>query len=106
MFGKLVRIAASPAALAACAIAMLAAPRTFVPDVTFTGSSLSDWHTVGQANWKAENGEIVGTPTSAEGGWLVLNEPFQDLGSSRTFAARGAAKRRSWCVPRRPVTAG
>jgi hypothetical protein len=29
--------------------AALAAPRTFVPDVTFTGSSLNGWHPLGQA---------------------------------------------------------
>ena len=31
-----------------------AAPRTFVPDVTFTGSSLSGWDQLGDASWKAE----------------------------------------------------
>ena len=53
---------------------------SFVPDVTFTGSSLALWHTVGNAEWRAENGEIVGKPTAASGGWLVLDKSYQDVG--------------------------
>jgi hypothetical protein len=49
----------SPAALAISSAVLfsltgLAAPRTFIPDVTFTGSSLAAWHSLGQAAWKAE----------------------------------------------------
>ena len=50
----------------------------FIPDWTFQGSSLSDWQTLGNATWKAEDGVIVGTPTQSGGGWLILNKPFQD----------------------------
>ncbi|HEV8493772.1 MAG TPA: hypothetical protein VGR76_15955, partial [Candidatus Angelobacter sp.] len=41
---------------------MFATGPSFEPDVTFKGSSLSGWHTVGQASWRAENGELVGAP--------------------------------------------
>jgi hypothetical protein len=63
----------------------LAAPRTFVPDVTFTGSSLAAWHPVGQAEWKAQNGEITGTPKNAAGGWLFLGQSYQDVGFVADF---------------------
>ena len=59
---------------------MIAVGPSFIPDVTFQGSSLTGWHTVGQAEWKAENGEIVGRPTAASGGWLVLDRSYQDVG--------------------------
>jgi hypothetical protein len=51
---------------------------TFNADKIFTGSSLSDWHTLGQADWKAQNGLITGTPKQPGGGWLVLNHSFED----------------------------
>jgi hypothetical protein len=54
-------------------------PPDFQPDATFTGSSLTGWTTVGAATWKAENGELVGQPTSAGGGWLLANKPLEDL---------------------------
>jgi len=42
-------------------------PSRFVPDVTFKGSSLSGWRVLGQAEWRATNGEIVGTPKPGAG---------------------------------------
>jgi hypothetical protein len=39
------------------------ANRNFVPDWTFKGSSLGAWRRLGAAEWRAENGEIVGTPS-------------------------------------------
>ena len=53
--------------------AIFAATRDFVPDYTFRGSSLTGWHTLGHANWRAENGEITATPQTPDGGWLVLS---------------------------------
>ena len=64
----------------------------FVPDWTFKGSALTDWQPIGQADWRAENGEIVGTPTNAEGGWLVLNQSFQDVQLAASFRCAGACK--------------
>ncbi len=57
----------------------LAAPRTFVPDVAFSGSSLNGWHALGQADWRAQDGEIVGTPRQPAGGWLILDQSYQDV---------------------------
>ena len=37
-----------------------AGPSDFIPDATFTGSSLAGWRVVGPAEWKADNGELVG----------------------------------------------
>lgn len=52
---------------------------TFVPDWTFKGSTLAGWTVLGQADWRAVDGELVGTPRSQEGGWLVLDRSFQDV---------------------------
>jgi hypothetical protein len=67
-----------------------AGPATFVPDWIFKGSALERTEQVGQATWRAENGEIVGTPTGADGGWLLINPGYQDVqvaGSYRCAAA-------------------
>src|SRR5580765_5289523 len=58
---------------------LIFANRNFVPDWTFKGSSLTGLRTLGHAEWKATNGEIVGTPTSADGGWLFLDKTLQDV---------------------------
>jgi len=65
---------------------------TFVPDWTFKGSSLSGWHVLGAADWKAVDGELVGTPRSADGGWLVLDKSFQDVQFGADFKCVGACK--------------
>ena len=68
------------AALAALSIVPLGGTRsTFVPDWTFKGSTLAGWHVLGAAEWKAVDGELVGTPKSTDGGWLVLDKSFQDV---------------------------
>jgi hypothetical protein len=61
------------------------ANKNFVPDWTFQGSSLGAARTLGNAAWRAENGEILGTPKSAEGGWLILDRPLQDVQFASTF---------------------
>lgn len=74
---------------AACAAAIAAAlafttgrtqgaSKNFVPDVTFKGSSLSGWRPLGEAKWRAENGEIIGTPNGGSG-WLILDRSYQDV---------------------------
>jgi hypothetical protein len=68
------------------------ANRNFVPDWTFQGSSLGSWRTVGGAEWRAENGEIVGVPKTAEGGWLILDRPFQDVQFASTFRCTGGCR--------------
>ena len=50
----------------------------FVPDWTFKGSALTGMQQIGQVTWRAENGEIIGTPQTPEGGWLLLDREYQD----------------------------
>jgi hypothetical protein len=52
---------------------------SFHPDVRFTGSSLAGWRTLGDAEWRADRGEIVGVPTRPGGGWLVIDRSYQDV---------------------------
>lgn len=51
---------------------------TFRADYIFKGSSLSQWKTLGQADWKAQDGEIIGTAKQPSGGWLILNKSFEN----------------------------
>jgi len=69
-----------------------AVPKDFVPDVTFTGSALSGWHTVGQAGWRADNGAIIGTPAQTNGGWLVLDKGYQDIEIYTSFIPTNGAR--------------
>ena len=66
--------------------------RNFVPDWTFTGSTLANWQIVGEADWRAENGEIIGTPKSPDGGWLLLDKSFQDVQFSASFRCTGGCQ--------------
>ena len=50
------------------------------------------WHVVGAADWKAIDGELVGTPKSADGGWLVLDKSFQDVEFGADFKCVGACR--------------
>jgi 3-keto-disaccharide hydrolase/FG-GAP-like repeat len=68
-----------------------AAGPTFVPDATVRGSSLSGWHKVGQADWRVENGEIIGTPKQG-GGWLMLDKSYQDIGFYGSFRCTGGCE--------------
>ena len=71
---------------------MFAAGPSFHPDVTFSGSSLSGWHPLGQASWQADNGVITGKPESPGGGWLVLDHSYQDVGLFATFKYSGGCE--------------
>jgi hypothetical protein len=81
------RASLAAAAIVATAFASIihAASTNFAPDVVFTGSSLNGWQPIGQATWRAENGEIIGTPTAAAGGWLLANKPYQDVAVFSAF---------------------
>ncbi len=68
---------------------MFAATSDFVPDLLFRGSSLSGWHTVGAADWRATNGAISGTPRGGSGGWLVLDKSYQDVEFYAEFRCTG-----------------
>jgi hypothetical protein len=65
---------------------------SFRPDVTFKGSALAGWHTLGAATWRAENGEIVATPKQPGGGWLVLDKSLQDVGFYASFLCAAGCK--------------
>jgi hypothetical protein len=72
-----------PVALLLIAALPRAASKNFAPDSVFTGSSLTGWRVVGQAEWKARDGEIVGTPKA--GGWLILDKSYQDVAFYASF---------------------
>jgi hypothetical protein len=57
----------------------------FVPDWTFRAANLNGTRTLGQATWRVENGEIVGTPTSPDGGWLLFDTGYQDVHVAASF---------------------
>jgi len=62
---------------------------SFVSDAKFEGSTLAGWHTLGRAEWHAENGELVGNATSGSG-WLVLDHSYQDTGFYAALRCEGA----------------
>src|SRR5690242_16922960 len=89
MFAKCTVFSAAVAMFAA--VPLFAAGPSFQPDVTFAGSSLSGWHTVGHATWHAENGELVATPQSGGGGgWLMSDRSYQDVGLYADFRCAAA----------------
>src|SRR5688500_4711148 len=61
------------------------ANRNFIPDWTFTGSSLADAEQLGDARWTAQNGELTGTPSSPDGGWLLFKNAVQDVQMATSF---------------------
>ena len=81
---------ASLAAVPVLLSAIFAATHDFTPDFTFRGSALTGWHTLGHANWRAENGEIIATPQTPDGGWLVLDKGYQDVKFYTEFRCTGA----------------
>ena len=75
-------LALSAAALTAqtAATQKLSPASDFMPDTTFAGSALTGFAPVGDADWKATAGEIVGTPRAGgTGGWLVLGKGYNDI---------------------------
>ena len=62
----------------------------FVPDWTFKGSALTGTQQIGQATWRAENGEIIGNATTPDGGWLLLDRKYQDVQFAVSFRCAGA----------------
>jgi len=71
--------------------AVFAASQNFRPDVVFKGSSLTGWHTLGQTDWRAENGEIIAAPKEI-GGWLMLDKGYQDIAFYGSFRCAGACR--------------
>jgi 3-keto-disaccharide hydrolase len=56
------------------------------------GTSLAGWHVLGDASWRAEKGEYVGTPKGEGGGWLILDTSLQDAGVFARFRCIGGCK--------------
>jgi 3-keto-disaccharide hydrolase/FG-GAP-like repeat len=74
-------VVAVAALLAMLILPVLGAGPTFRADYRFTGTNLTAFKSLGQAEWKVQNGEIVGTPKDSNGGWLLLDgKAFQDVG--------------------------
>ena len=61
---------------------------SFVPDAKFQGSTLAGWHVLGQAEWSATNGELIGKGIAGPG-WLVLDHSYQDTGFYAGFRCVG-----------------
>jgi hypothetical protein len=81
------------AVLAIFALTGSAQGPNFNPDSTFKGSSLSGWHVIGQADWSAQNGELVGkAKPGGNGGWLMLDQSYQDVGFYAGFRCSGGCK--------------
>ena len=79
--------------LAAAAAMHAAGPKNFKPDATFTGSALSGWRVVGDAEWTAQNGELVGkAKAGGAGGWLVLDKRFQDVRFFANYRCTGECR--------------
>src|SRR4029453_569321 len=76
----------------ALVLSMNAAGPTFRPDVVFKGSALTGWTPLGDAAWKAQDGEIIGTPKQPGGGWLVLDKSFQDVAIFSNVTCTGGCK--------------
>ena len=47
---------------------------------------------LGDADWRANDGEITGAPKHESGGWLALNQGYQDLQFSTSFRCNGVCK--------------
>jgi hypothetical protein len=64
-----------------------------MPDYAFKGSSLKGWHVFGDAEWRAENGELVGkAKAGGSGGWLMLDRSLQDVGFYAAFRCSEGCK--------------
>jgi hypothetical protein len=79
-------------ALLAPGAAAVWANKNFLADWTFKGSALTGMAQWGDAAWSAENGEIVGKPKSAAGGWLVIGKPLQDVQFAASYKCTGGCK--------------
>jgi Domain of Unknown Function (DUF1080) len=86
-----IAIAATTVAICIIGSAVFAASQNFRPDVIFKGSSLTGWHKLGQADWRADNGEIIAPPKES-GGWLMLDKGYHDIAFYASFLCVGACQ--------------
>jgi hypothetical protein len=68
---------------------IFATTHDFVPDTLFKGSSVSGLRTLGSADWRANSGEITGTPKTPDGGWLLMEKGYQDVEFYSEFRCAG-----------------
>jgi hypothetical protein len=82
------------AAVAVVAVAIHAAqPKNFKPDGVFKGSALTGWKVVGDADWSAQNGELIGKARpGTNGGWLVMDKSFQDVQLYMNYKCTGECR--------------
>ena len=80
------------AALAGVWVTAQGPAHDFRPDTTFSGSTLTGWHTLGSSQWKAQSGELIGTASGPAGGWLVLDTSYQDLNFFARFRCTGECR--------------
>lgn len=87
-------LAVTTAALVTMALGLRAAdPANFKPDGSFKGSTLAGWHVVGDADWSAQNGELIGkAKPGTSGGWLVMDKSFQDVQLYTNYRCAGDCK--------------
>jgi len=92
MYYRVLRLVVIGIAVAATALVINAAgPANFKPDGMVTGSTLAGWHVLGGADWKNQNGELVGTAKpGGNGGWLIMDKSFQDVQLYTSFRCTGA----------------
>ena len=73
-------IAIAVAVTAALGLALHAAdPPNFKADGAFKGSALTGWRVIGPADWRAEDGVLIGRAKGGSGGWLMMDKSFQDV---------------------------
>ena len=89
-----------PAALLAACAALLALPligrgrRAELHSRVFKGSALTGWQPLGNAAWRAENGEIVGTPKG--GGRTTAWASATSTRTAASISSRRYDWRRGW----------
>lgn len=54
----------------------------------FNGTSLTGWHVLGGAEWRVDNGDIVGTVRNGAGGWLVLDTVYGEAQTNLSFECK------------------
>ena len=67
----------------------LARSRSSAPLSLFDGSSLTGWRIQGPAQWRVENGELLGSCDAPGGGWLATERGFEDFVLRFTFRSAG-----------------
>jgi hypothetical protein len=74
------------------ALSAMAAAPSFHPDSVFQGSTLQGWHSLGDAAWSANSGEITGKANGPGGGWLMLDQSYQDVAVYTVFKCAAPCK--------------